>query len=86
MYDVSSMCSTSLGFTWYTDLEGLTLTFRGEDVFDTYRMKTKCNIDNMNYAFTNKIDMRMFSLAIRYKFKDYKEKKKKTLDSSRYGL
>lgn len=86
MYDVSRMCSTSLGFTWYTGLEGLTFTFRGEDVFDTYRMKTKCNIGNMNYAFNNKIDMRMFSFAIRYKFKDYKEKKKKTLDSSRYGL
>lgn len=86
MYDVSRMCSTSIGFTWYTGLEGLTFTFRGEDIFDTYRMKTKCNIDNMNYAFNNKIDMRMFSLTIRYKFKDYKEKKKKTLDSSRYGL
>ena len=40
----------------------------------------------MNYAFNNKIDMRMFSLTIRYKFKDYKEKEKENIDSSRYGL
>lgn len=86
MYEVASMYSTSLGLTWHTDIAGLTITIKGEDIFDTYRMKTKCNVPNMNYAFNNKIDMRMFSLTIRYKFRDYKEKKKTTLDSSRYGL
>ena len=86
MYDVPSMYSVSLGITWHTSIDGLTFIFRGEDIFDTYRMKTKCSVYDMKYAFNHDIDMRMFSLTMRYRFKDYKETKKKSIDSSRYGI
>lgn len=85
-YDVPCMYSVSTGITWQTPLSGLSITFKGEDLFNTYRMKTNCNIDKMSYSFTNNIDMQSFSLTIKYDFNKYKEHKTKTIDSTRFGL
>ena len=85
-YDIQEMYSISFGMTWITPLSGLSMNIKGEDIFDTYRMKTKCKIGSMKYSFCNDIDMQCFSLTIRYNFNGYKNQERKSVDASRYGL
>lgn len=85
-YDVRDMYSVSAAISWITPVKGLTLTLKGEDIFDTYRMKTKCHLDKMRYTFCNNVDMQSFSITARYTFNGYKDHKKKSVDTSRYGL
>lgn len=85
-YQVARMYSFSTGITWRTGIDGLSVIVKGEDIFNTYRMKTKCNIENMKFSFNNNIDMQAFFLTIHYTFNGYKEHKKEKINSSRLGL
>lgn len=84
-YDIQEMYSVSAGITWIPPVDGLSLTFHGEDIFDTYRTRTKCHIGQTSYAFTNQVDMQAFSLTVRYTFNGYKTHKQKSVDTSRFG-
>lgn len=75
LYDVNAMYSASMGLTWRTGINGLSVVVKGEDIFNTYRMKVSTNIDNQNYSFKNNVDQRFVSLTIKYNFNDYKLKR-----------
>lgn len=85
-YDVLAMYTASAGITWTPPVEGLSLSLKGEDLFGTYRMKTRCNVGKMKYAFCNDVDMQSFAFTVRYTFNGYKGHKKTSVDTSRFGL
>lgn len=86
LYDVDTMCSVSMGLTWVTGIKGLSFVFKGEDIFNTYRMKVNTCMKSQKYSFMNNVDQRYLSLTVKYNFNDHKLHKSTNTINERIGF
>ena len=75
----------SAGLTWKPRNSGWNLTLKGNDMFNTFRIKAKTSESSQLFRMTNFRDTRMAIFTARYTFGGYKEKRS-SMDTSRIGL
>jgi hypothetical protein len=86
IYDLGWLGDLSAGVTWSFAQERAKIIFKGTDFFKTntpnasiYYMGQKSSLDATR-------DTRSFSLSFVYRFGGYKEKERKEVDTSRFGM
>lgn len=86
IYNVSDLWDVSASFTWRPLNKSWDLTLSGNNLFDSYILRSKALYGNQNYSFKHNPHTRFVSISIKYIFNEYKEKKPKIIDTSRFGF
>ncbi|OPZ25701.1 MAG: hypothetical protein BWZ00_01790 [Bacteroidetes bacterium ADurb.BinA174] len=86
LYDLSSAGNLSASVTWVFDRRRAKIILKADDVFNT-RIPHTASIDYKGQKSTLKAYRytRTISLSFIYRFGGYKEKQRKTVDTSRFG-
>lgn len=86
LYDVSNLWNASASISWQSLDKRWNVSLEGEDIFNSYILKSKVNYNNQIYNFTNKVYNQTLKLSIKYIFNGYKDKKKNVINTSRFGF
>ena len=66
--------------------ESLTVEVKGFDLLGTLIPVQRIRLDAQNMDFDSNYYQRMVSLGLTYRFRGYKDRATKTVDTSRYGI
>ncbi len=86
IWDINDVFNCSANIAWKPGKGKWNFIVRAENLFDTNRTKIKANYNLQNYMIQNIMDNRYVNLAISYSLGGYKEKKTRTMDTSRMGF
>lgn len=86
LWDLSSTWGVNAGAKWNFNNDKCVLSFHCDDIFETEMPTIKCNYATQN-QFTNiNFYQRQCSFSFTYQFKGYRNRSKKNVDTSRYGI
>ena len=86
IWDIEDIFNCSANIAWKPGKGKWNFIVRAENLFDTNRTKIKAKYNLQNYVIQNIMDNRYLNLVITYSFGGYKEKKTRTVDTSRMGF
>lgn len=86
MVDVEDLFYASASLMWQPAKGHWNFILKGEDLFNTYRMKEHSDYTSLRYSLNSRKDNRFLSLSVRYLFGGYKEKRMKQVDTHRMGF
>lgn len=85
-YDVSSLWNASASISWQSLDKVWNITLEGEDIFNSYKLRSNVNFKNQIYNFKNELHNQALKLSIKYIFNGYKEKQQNSINTSRFGF
>ena len=86
IYDLGGSGNLSAGVTWSFDNDRATLILKGEDLFKTRTPNASIDYMGQKSSLDATRDTRSFSLSFVYRFGGYREKERKEVDTSRFGM
>lgn len=86
LYNVESMYSTNMKISWLTPIKGLTVSFKFDDITNSYKNKVRTSIQRQNYDFNSNGGSQAIVLTARYTFNGYKSKKENVVTNDRLGF
>ena len=86
IYDLGWLGDLSAGLTWSFDQERAKIIFKGTDFFKTNTPNASIDYMGQKSSLDAIRDTRSFSLSLVYRFGGYKEKERKEVDTSRFGM
>ncbi len=86
IYDLSNPFGLDLGLKWSSPNKKFDLVLKCTDITRTETPKIKVHYQNQYFDMTNYEDTRGVILTLKYNFGNYKSKKNKNIDTSRFGL
>jgi hypothetical protein len=84
-YDLTHLMTIDASAKWRFCKDKCTLSARLNDLFNSGMPKTKVNFANQHFDMNTAYYLRSFTLTFSYRFGGYKEKKHKSVDTSRFG-
>lgn len=85
LYDIDHISNVSAGLVWAFAQNKWRLTVRGEDLFGGRSPVTHVDEQGQRSSMKLNQDTRHVTLTVRYTFGGYKEKNRKSVDTSRFG-
>jgi len=86
IYDLGWLGDLSTGVTWSFAQERAKIIFKGTDFFKTNTPNASIDYMGQKSSLDAPRDTRSFSLSFVYRFGGYKEKDRKEVDTSRFGM
>lgn len=86
IYDLGWLADLSAGLTWSFNQERAKIIFKGTDFFKTNTPEASIDYMGQKSSLDASRDTRSFSLSFVYRFGGYKEKERKEVDTSRFGM
>ena len=80
------MYSTNMKISWLTPIKGLTVSFKFDDITNSYKNKVRTSIQRQNYDFHSNGDSQAIVLTARYTFNEYKSRKENIITNDRLGF
>ena len=84
VYDIDPLFYLNLSFRWTSSNGKWSLVAKGNNIFNDYA-KTRSTLDNQDYTMRVWMNYAQASLTAIYRIGNFKEKKKKEVDTSRMG-
>ena len=85
IYDIDPLYSLDAALVWTLPKKRLRLTLKGSDLLNSQKPLTHIDEQGQKSRMELFQDIRSVSLTLRYSFGGYKEKKVKSVDTSRFG-
>ena len=85
IYDIDPLYSLDAALVWTLPKKRLRLTLKGSDLLNSQKPLTHIDEQRQKSRMELFQDIRSVSLTLRYSFGGYKEKKVKSVDTSRFG-
>lgn len=85
IYDIDPLYSLDAALVWTLPKKKLRLTLKGSDLLNSQKPLTHIDEQGQKSRMELFQDIRSVSLTLRYSFGGYKEKKVKSVDTSRFG-
>lgn len=85
IYDIDPLYSLDAALVWTLPKKKLHLTLKGSDLLNSQKPLTHIDEQGQKSRMELFQDIRSISLTLRYSFGGYKEKKVKSVDTSRFG-
>ena len=85
IYDIAPLYSLDAALVWTLPKKKLRLTLKGSDLLNSQKPLTHIDEQGQKSRMELFQDIRSVSLTLRYSFGGYKEKKVKSVDTSRFG-
>ena len=85
IYDIDPLYSLDAALVWTLPKKKLRLTLKGSDLLNSQKPLTHIDEQGQKSRMELFQDIRSISLTLRYSFGGYKEKKVKSVDTSRFG-
>ena len=85
IYDIDPLYSLDAALVWTLPKKRLRLTLKGSDLLNSQKPLTHIDEQRQKSRMELFQDIRFVSLTLRYSFGGYKEKKVKSVDTSRFG-
>lgn len=85
IYDIDPLYSLDAALVWTLPKKRLRLTLKGSDLLNSQKPLTHIDEQGQKSRMELFQDVRSVSLTLRYSFGGYKEKKVKSVDTSRFG-
>lgn len=85
IYDIAPLYSLDAALAWTLPKKKLRLTLKGSDLLNSQKPLTHIDEQGQKSRMELFQDIRSVSLTLRYSFGGYKEKKVKSVDTSRFG-
>ena len=85
IYDIDPLYSLDAALVWTLPKKRLRLTLKGSDLLNSQKPLTHIDEQGQKSRMELFQDIRSISLTLRYSFGGYKEKKVKSVDTSRFG-
>lgn len=85
IYDIAPLYSLDAALVWTLPKKKLRLTLKGSDLLNSQKPLTHIDEQGQKSRMELFQDVRTVSLTLRYSFGGYKEKKVKSVDTSRFG-
>ena len=85
IYDIDPLYSLDAALVWTLPKKQLRLTLKGSDLLNSQKPLTHIDEQGQKSRMELFQDIRSVSLTLRYSFGGYKEKKVKSVDTSRFG-
>lgn len=85
IYDIAPLYSLDAALVWTLPKKRLRLTLKGSDLLNSQKPLTHIDEQGQKSRMELFQDVRSVSLTLRYSFGGYKEKKMKSVDTSRFG-
>ena len=86
IYDLGGMGDLSAGLTWSFDQERARIILKGTDFFKTNTPNASIDYMGQRSSLDATRDSRSFSISLLYRFGGYREKERKEVDTSRFGM
>lgn len=86
IWDLSDYWALSGGVKWQSSNERFVVQMKVNDIFETERIDMKSRFETQWQNFHENDYLRNITLSFTYKFKGYKDRQEKTVDTSRLGM